>query len=224
MMALSTFAASQASAQSLASAAAVAPAALADAAPAAADQGGGAAAADPPIISFFNNVEFSGFVDTYYTYNFNEPPTGALTPLRNFDSEHNQFTLALAEFAMSKPVTADERVGFRLDLDYGPVAGSVNAFEPGDKGVLENIQQAYVSYFAPAGAGLTIDFGKFVTMAGAEVIESKDNWNYSRSLLFALAIPYYHAGARVTYTWPDPSRRTTQTSGVICRTRSSVMR
>jgi len=34
---------------------------------------------------------------------------------------------------------------------------------------------------------------------GNEVVESKDNWNYSRSLLFACAIPYYHTGIRFTY-------------------------
>ena len=28
------------------------------------------------------------------------------------------------------------------------------------------------------------------------MIEAKDNWNYSRSLLFALAIPFYHVGVR----------------------------
>jgi len=33
-----------------------------------------------------------------------------------------------------------------------------------------------------------------VTPAGAEVVESKDNWNYSRGLLFAWAIPYFHFG------------------------------
>ena len=43
-----------------------------------------------------------------------------------------------------------------------------------------------------------MDFGKFVTSAGAEVIETKDNWNYSRSLLFSWAIPYYHFGIRTT--------------------------
>ena len=48
-----------------------------------------------------------------------------------------------------------------------------------------------------------MDVGKFVTPAGAEVIEAKDNWNYSRSLLFALAIPYYHAGLRATYPFSD---------------------
>jgi hypothetical protein len=65
------------------------------------------------------------------------------------------------------------------------------------------VQQAYLSVLAPVGSGLTIDFGKFVTPAGGEVIESKDNYNYSRGLLFTLAIPYYHAGARVGYAVND---------------------
>ena len=45
-------------------------------------------------------------------------------------------------------------------------------------------------------AGAEFDFGQFVTSAGAEVIESSSNWNYTRSLLFAWAIPYYHFGFR----------------------------
>ena len=65
------------------------------------------------------------------------------------------------------------------------------------------MQQAYVSYLVPVGKGLTVDFGKFVTPAGAEVIENKDNYNYSRGLLFALAIPSSHTGARVGYTVND---------------------
>jgi putative OmpL-like beta-barrel porin-2 len=35
------------------------------------------------------------------------------------------------------------------------------------------------------------------------VIENKDNFNYSRGLLFALAIPYYHMGARIGYAVND---------------------
>ena len=41
--------------------------------------------------------------------------------------------------------------------------------------------------FKPAKAkGFEVDFGKFVTSAGAEVIESYSNWNYSRSLALFL--------------------------------------
>ena len=75
----------------------------------------------------------------------------------------------------------------------------INAFEPGGTDFLRNIEEGYISYLAPVGKGLQIDFGKFTTPIGAEVIEAKDNWNYSRSLLFALAIPYYHTGLRLTY-------------------------
>ena len=62
--------------------------------------------------------------------------------------------------------------------------------------VFRNIEQAYISFKPAQAKGLQLDFGKFVTAAGAEVIETKDNWNYSRSLLFSWAIPYYHFGLR----------------------------
>ena len=42
---------------------------------------------------------------------------------------------------------------------------------------------------------LTLDFGKFYTTAGAEVIHANKNWLYSRSLLFN-NIPLLHTGAR----------------------------
>jgi hypothetical protein len=64
---------------------------------------------------------------------------------------------------------------------------------------LRHIQQAYLSYQAPVGQGLTVDVGKFVAAMGAEVIETASNWNYSRSLLFTYATPYYHFGLRAGY-------------------------
>ena len=154
--------------------------------------------APPPVgnrQSFFDKVEFSGFADTYYGYNFNRPASRK-NGLRNFDFNHNQFSLNLLEFAMEKKA---EPVGFRFDLNFGDTAKWVHLAEPGGTDVYQYVQQAYFSYKAPVGKGLTIDFGKFVTQHGAEVIESKDNWNYSRSILFAWAIPYYHFGTRLTY-------------------------
>ena len=158
------------------------------------------AAADP-VLAFFRKVEFSGLVDVYYTYNFNKPPTGTMTPLRNFDVRHNQFSVSLLEFAMNKTATADDRVGFRFDLQYGQLAQMFNG-DPLDNNALVNVQQAYVSYLAPVGSGLTLDVGKFVTPVGFEPTESKDNNNYSRSFLYALG-PYYHVGARVAYSLND---------------------
>jgi hypothetical protein len=177
---------------------AVTAAAVASSLPAAAQD---PAAADDAVMAFFKKIEFTGLVDAYYTYNFNEPTTGSFTPLRNFDVRHNQFSVALVELALNKPATSDDRVGFRFDLDYGQVAQIFNS-DPLDDNALLNVQQAYVSYMAPLGKGLTLDFGKFVTPVGTEPTESKDNFNYSRAFLYALG-PYYHVGARLGYTIND---------------------
>ncbi len=170
-----------------------------------------AAKQDSVTTNFFQRTEVSGFVDTYYSYNFNTPRTPCTTVggvavfscLRNFEVAHNSFSLNLAEVAIEKRPTADNRGGFRIDLNYGPAAVLVHGSEPGGTTVVQNIEQAYVSYLAPTGTGLQLDLGKFVTVMGNEVIETKDNWNYGRSLLFTLAIPYYHVGARLTYSPND---------------------
>ncbi len=170
-----------------------------------------AASDDSAVLSFFKSTEMSGFVDMYYGYNFNTPKTPCVTVggvavfscLRNFDVAHNSFSLNLTELAFEKKPTDASRGGFRIDLNYGPTAAMVHGSEPGGTTIFQNIQQAYISYLAPTGKGLQLDLGKFVTMMGNEVIETKDNWNYSRALLFTLAIPYYHMGARVTYSPND---------------------
>jgi hypothetical protein len=155
--------------------------------------------AAPAAPTFWQSVEFTGFVDGYYEWAFNQAPL----QLRNFDVNHNSFSLNYAEVALAKTVSESSRAGFRVDFGAGDTANLVNLYEPGGTDYLKYVQQAYVSYLVPAGKGLTIDFGKFVTPAGAEVIENKDNFNYSRGLLFALAIPYYHTGARIGYTFSD---------------------
>ena len=156
-------------------------------------------AAASPVVEFFKQIEVDGMVEGYYMWAFNEEPL----QLHAFDIQHNAFTLGYAEIGIGKPVSETSRGGFRVDFGAGETANLTNLFEPGGTDYLKNVQQAYVSYLAPVGSGLTIDFGKFVTPAGAEVIESKDNYNYSRGLLFSLAIPLYHAGFRVGYTVND---------------------
>lgn len=149
-------------------------------------------AAPPPAAVMEQSViGISGFVDTYYAYNFNKP-SDKLNRFTNFDFSDNAFSINLAEVVVQRSA---EPVGFRIDVDYGQAANAVN------EAPLVNLQQAYVSYVPTPR--LTLDAGKYVTHLGAEVIETKDNWNYSRGLLFSWAIPYYHAGLRLTYSLTD---------------------
>jgi hypothetical protein len=158
--------------------------------------------AESPAVSFFKQTEVSGFVDAYFGYNFNTPSSGQ-AQVRNFDVQHNSFSLNLAELALEKKPAPDSRGGFRVDVDYGATATMVHAAEPGGAQTFQNVLQAYASYLAPVGTGLQVDVGKFTTPIGNEVIKTRDNWNYSRSLLFTLAEPYYHAGVRVAYAVND---------------------
>ena len=56
--------------------------------------------------------------------------------------------------------------------------------------------QLYVQY---ANGPFTMIAGKFSTLAGAEVIESPSDSNFSRSYLFGFAVPFTHTGARLTW-------------------------
>jgi Putative beta-barrel porin-2, OmpL-like. bbp2 len=145
-------------------------------------------------------ITWSGLVDVYYSKNFNSPSTQT-NQLRNFDIYENQFGFSLAKLTVQKEA---QPVGFRLDLAFGPtndIVQGVAPYGPNAFSTLSLVEQAYLEAVLPLGSGLTVDVGKFVTLMGNEVIESNANWNYSRSLLFAYAIPYYHEGIRMTYSF-----------------------
>jgi hypothetical protein len=131
--------------------------------------------------------------DVYGDLNFNHPGSG-YNQLYNFNDKANNVHLSYVEAAFEK---ASGVLGFRLDVDTGRTADIVGGADDGPRG-FRYLQQMYVEFRPPKAHGVQIDFGKFVTSAGAEVIESNANWNYSRSLLFAFAIPYYHFGVRAT--------------------------
>jgi hypothetical protein len=62
-----------------------------------------------------------------------------------------------------------------------------------------DVTQAYASY---ATGSLTVIGGKFATLAGAELITSPSNKNYSRAWMFGWG-PYTHTGLRATYVVND---------------------
>ncbi len=138
-------------------------------------------------------IDFSGTVDGYYNWN-NNHPIDKYNQYYNFDVRANSFSLNMAELALNHD---PDPLGFHLELGYGKAFQIIHASEP-NANVFENIEQAYVSFKPPKAKGFEADFGEFWTSAGAETVYTKDNWNYSRSLLFTLALPYYHFGLRTT--------------------------
>jgi len=148
-----------------------------------------------------------------YTYNGNAVDSGAgeENSLRVFDHKANSFGLDLAQVVFSKdPATGV--AGFKVKLSAGETAkwihsrglsGAAATTATGEDANPFDVTEAYMSYTAAVGKGVRFDFGKMATYHGAEVIEAKDNANYSRSFLFNYAIPFTHTGLKVGYGFTD---------------------
>ncbi len=157
-------------------------------------------------------VLISGNFDGYYSYNFNRPQSlvipsaessnlpASQTQFRNFDIYSNQFALNLAEISVKR---SGDEVGFRVDFAFGESVDVLNR-QPDTVAVDEvskHIGQAILSYTPSRLPGFTFNFGKMFTHLGYETTKARDNWQYSRPFLYALAMPYWHFGMSASYSW-----------------------
>lgn len=150
-----------------------------------------------------------GWVEAYYQWNFNDPSNG-LTDLRGFDNRHNTFNLSNVALDAQWDV---EGVNGRITLQWGSTPATYYLAETngpsGGTGVgaqslslWQFIQQAYAGYRIDVGNGLNVQAGLFLSPVGAEGMNVKDNWFYSRSNLF-YGFPFYHTGVKVAYPISD---------------------
>jgi hypothetical protein len=135
--------------------------------PAAADSAG----ASPAVPAWLEQVTVNGFLSASYSYNTNQPPSGT-NQLRVFDFDDRTFKVDVFELVAQKPVDGPRSSGFRVDLTLGSsiprVAASSGLFrDPSGQAGDIDLQQAFVSWIAPAGSGLRLDVGKFVTPCGS---------------------------------------------------------
>jgi len=125
--------------------------------------------------------------------------------IHQFDVEHNSFQLDQAGIQIA--YQPKEGFGALVDVIAGEDARLLHAAEDGNDTSFD-VRQAYLQY---ATGPLTVMAGKFVTLAGAEVINPTLNTNFSRSLLFFDSEPLTHTGVRGTYAATD---EITLTAGV----------
>ncbi len=183
-----------------------------------------AAPADPPIFSIWG-FDLTGYIDVGYTGlngrgAFNTTPNGpGVTiggPDRVFDFRRN--SLDLHQVALTLANQPKEGFGGLLNLTLGKDADVIAAYKTGPSrgdgcnlatgqsstGSCEktgyDFTQAFVQY---ATGPATFMLGKYVTLAGAEVINSTADSNFSRSILFGYAIPFSHTGFRASYAVSD---------------------
>jgi hypothetical protein len=161
-----------------------------------------AAAATPEtsavVEHWYDSFKLRVFADSYLSLNYNapKPQTSGNGVIRAFDTS-NGFAVAWAGLDISH---APEPIGGTLSLRFGPSAKRYNSSCAGKCDAeygLENVKQAYASLrLGGKTSPISLDFGKFDTIYGAEVAESQDNINYTRGVLYWLGQPAFHTGLR----------------------------
>ena len=118
---------------------------------------------------------------------------------RSFDINDRDPSLSLAELNVVRTHNKSLPIDITATLTLGETARIVHLTEPGGTAAWQFLQQLYLTYTPHVlGRDVAIDFGKFVTPFGLEVIESVNNDNYSRGFNFQYGVPFYHAGLRAT--------------------------
>lgn len=139
-------------------------------------------------------LNFSGYLEAYYSYDFNRPEDHE-RPDQLFNyKRHNEVSINLAYL----------NAGFKQENARGELALMVGNYS--QYNLAKEPSWAQLVYKAYAGVrlmkGLWLDVGIMPSHIGFESAEGASCWHLSRGLL-AENSPYYLSGARLTYEKPE---------------------
>jgi hypothetical protein len=143
-------------------------------------------------------LQVSGFADAGYTAASKasavDTSGGSTIGGRVFDTLNQQVQF----HAFNLQAAYNGPIGGKIEVNFGDDANVINSYPKNTyaPGTAIDITQAYVSGTSGQFTGIV---GKFETLAGAEVIESPSDLNFSRSILFGYAVPFTHTGGRLTW-------------------------
>lgn len=137
-----------------------------------------------------SEIKFSGYVEAYYSYDFNQPEDN-LRPdfLYNFN-RHNEFSVNLA---VLKVAYDTENIRANLALMGGTYAQYNLANEPPWARILNEVSVGFKLH-----EKLWFDIGIMPSHIGFESWYGMDCWHLSRSIM-ADNSPYFLTGARLSY-------------------------
>jgi Putative beta-barrel porin-2, OmpL-like. bbp2 len=136
-------------------------------------------------------VSYSGGLDGYYRYNFNNQPNN----YTSFTNSQSSFELGMATLRADATAMSG-KVGATVDLGFGRRAEEFSYNDGEAKNgfaSLALIKQAYVTYAPSKKVKFTA--GKFTTHVGYELLDAQLNRNYSMSYMFTNG-PFFHTGIK----------------------------
>jgi len=140
-----------------------------------------------------NPLTFSGYLETYYAYDFSNSSNHIRPNFVYSFNRHNEVSLNLG-FVKANYQTSKVRANLAL------MAGTYsNANLADETGVIKNVLEANTGIKISKKQNLWLDAGIFASHIGFESAIGKDCWNLTRSIL-ADNSPYFESGIKVSFT------------------------
>lgn len=140
-----------------------------------------------------NPINFSGYLETYYSYDMGNPNNHVRPGFIYSHNKHNELNLNLGFVKINY---SKENVRANLTLMAGTYAEYNLAAE---QGLLRNVFEANVGVKISTKHNLWVDAGIMPSHIGFESAIGKDCQTLTRSIL-AENSPYYEAGVKIGYT------------------------
>ena len=138
-------------------------------------------------------LTFGAYVETYYSYDFNNLINNAKPSFLYSFNKNNEVSVNLA---LIKGSYVTNRMRANLALAAGTYMNANYAAEPG---LLGNFYEGNIGLKLSGENNLWLDVGVFPSHIGFESAVGKDNWTLTRSLV-AENTPYFESGARISHT------------------------
>lgn len=137
-------------------------------------------------------IKVTGYLETYYGYDFNEPADNNRPGFVYSHNRHNEVNLNLG---FIKAAYDSGKVRANVALMAGTY---INANLSAEPGVLKNIYEANAGIKLSENQNIWLDAGIFSSHIGFESAISKDCWVLTRNIS-SENTPYYESGAKITY-------------------------
>jgi hypothetical protein len=150
---------------------------------------------DTTSFSRKGRLSIEGYIDTYYAYNFNDPPSND-QPYFVSMARHNEMNINLAYIDLKY---SSSRLRARFVPGFGTYINANYAAEPGS---LKNIVEASAGIKLSEKKNIWVDAGVFGSPYTNESAISKDHLAYTRSFAPEY-VPYYLSGVKLTVPLSD---------------------
>lgn len=138
-------------------------------------------------------LTLSGYIETYYTYDFNKPSNNQRPGFIYSHNRHNEVNLNLA-FIKANYQTEQLRANVAIALGTYMTANYA-----AEADVMKNAYEANAGVKLSKTANLWLDAGVFSSHIGFESAISKDCWVLTRNIV-SENTPYFETGAKLSYT------------------------